>query len=339
MSLAIEGDLRLDGVFQIGTYLQFWAAAVFFLCYWRTSPKRWLSIFNDSQQSERRIRQKDQSSKCHSNYTFLRRPQRGDPKKCEESRLKYLHPDSTHEERERFLKACNGSLERASEKLGNFLEWKSRYSIPGAVEKETAIGDLETWRMASESAMRAQGYYSANPTELHLPRIARMYDLHGVPYRDLKGRRMIQIIPGQMDERIVSLKTYALTVALYIDRVLPRNSLEKVTVLIDARGGNGWRNLNAVQLMPFIKHTSHLLLQLFPERLAHAQVYPVPHALSWIWTAVSACIDPVTRQKISLLTGPATIVSPIPAEQMELYIGPDTVRHLEETRISEFINL
>jgi len=75
---------------------------------------------------------------------------------------------------------------------------------------------------------------------------------------------------------------------------------------------------------------------MFPERLGRAIVYPVPYTLSWIWTAAKCCIDPETRKKIVLLTGPARVASPPPTEQLLDYLEPEVEFLIEFERRSGF---
>jgi hypothetical protein len=151
------------------------------------------------------------------------------------------------------------------------------------------------------------------------------------------GYRIIHIAPGKLDDRLVALETYSLAIALYIDRKLHRDTHKLVTVMIDARGGVGWRNPHATELVPFIQHTSELLLSMFPERLGRAIVYPVPWCLSWIWTVVRCCLDPKTCGKIHLLGGPAKITSPPPREQLALFVSEDLSDRIEAERVSSFV--
>jgi hypothetical protein len=255
---------------------------------------------------------------------------------AKETLLAKAMPASTLEERRRFLSAKKGSMKHATNSLAKYLEWRAEHQLSKEAITTFLVSediDLQDWNIAAASAIKRLG---ENPSAV-LPQIARMHHMHAKPVCDRTGKRLVHILPGRMDEGVASLTAYALAVALYIDRKLDRNSSELVCVLIDARGGVGWRNLNAVQLMPFIKHTSKLLLELFPERLSKALVYPVPPALAWVWKIVRRCIDPLTRDKICLLTGPATIASLPPVKQMEAHLEPDTVEFLEQERVAAFL--
>ena len=140
-----------------------------------------------------------------------------------------------------------------------------------------------------------------------------------------------------MEDRLAAVKTYALTVALYVDKRLDRHSTERVTVVIDARGGHGWRNLNAAQLLPFIQHLSALMLALFPQRLHAAIVFPIPSRFYWVWRLVRRCLDERTEAKIQPLEGPSTIDSPPPMAQMAVLLGAENAAFLEDFRKAGFL--
>jgi CRAL/TRIO domain len=242
-------------------------------------------------------------------------------------------PHSTSEERTRFLVAKKGNVNQAAKCLSAYLEWRFAHQ---ALEEDLLAGssgdeDLDDWHIAAAAAIAR-----FEKVRVVLPRLIRTHHIEGQGLCDRDGCRLFHIIPGMMDERLVSLTTYSLAISLYIDRKLKRDSMERVTVLIDVRGGEGWRNLNVAQLLPFIQHTSMLLLSMFPERLYRSLVYPLPPAFGWIWQVVRRYIDPLTREKICLLTGPALIASPVPSDQMTKYLSESVVEHLEKERIASF---
>jgi len=252
------------------------------------------------------------------------------------SELEKKFPQSTAEERERFLVAKKGNAEVAAKYLQAYLEWRFIHeSVREKLDELVSTGDSDhdDWNIAAAIAMKERNENQSAP----LTRVARTHSIGDREICDVDGRRIIHITPGLMDDRLASLTTYALSIALYIDRKLERHSLERVTVLIDARGGQGWRNNHAVHLLPFIQHISKLLLSMFPERLSRSLVYPLPPAFGWIWNVAQRWIDPLTRDKICLLTGPATIASPPPSEQMAEYLGKDVVEILEKHRVAAFL--
>jgi hypothetical protein len=259
----------------------------------------------------------------------------------EDSQLEQLVPEATVAERLRFLVAKKGNVEAAAKALKAYLQWRNdhqhtqKQGEPALLELElyTDDNDWNDWNIAAAAACKARKETCRTP----LPRIARLHKIEGSDIRDRRGYRALHIIPGQMDDRLVSLTTYATAVALYIDRKLARESPDRVSVLIDVRGGVGWRNTHVSKLLPFIQTTTKLLLTMFPERLQRAVVYPLPPAFGWIWSVSKRCIDPLTADKICLLTGPATIESPPPVSQMVEYLDESIVALLEKERIAAFL--
>jgi hypothetical protein len=273
-------------------------------------------------------------------------------------------PASTAAERRRFLAAEDGSVDRAKDRLSTYVAWttkhrqiqsdigaydrwtcaerRKRFGGDGSASAEDAADGYD-WYLACAAAAAARKE-PASPTRLRLPRVARTFSGEpsaadgGGACRCQDGHRVIRIAPGRMDDRLVALETYSLAIALYIDRKLRRDSRELITVVIDARGGIGWPNPHAAQLVPFIQHTSELLLSLFPERLGRAIVYPVPWCLSWIWTVVRCCFDPKTCGKIHLLGGPARVASPPPHEQLARFLSEDLSNRIEAERVSSFLD-
>jgi hypothetical protein len=256
----------------------------------------------------------------------------------EDFQLEELVPEATAAERLRFLVAKKGNVRIAAKALQAYLQWRSDHQHTGEsalldMELYTDDHDWNDWNIASAAACKAGKETCRTP----LPRIARLHQIEGNDIRDRRGFRALHIIPGQMDDGLVSLTTYATAVALYIDRKLARESPDRVSVLIDVRGGVGWRNTHVSKLLPFIQTTTKLLVTMFPERLQQAVVYPLPPAFGWIWSVSKRCMDPLTADKICLLTGPATIVSPPPVAQMIEYLDERIVALLEKSRVAAFV--
>jgi hypothetical protein len=265
----------------------------------------------------------------------------------EDFQLERQVPEATSAERLRFLVAKRGHVGTAAKNLKAYLKWRTDHQhtekdgegdptlleLEPCTETDTDDGDANDWNMAAAAACKARKETCLTA----LPRIARLHQVKGDDIRDLEGHRVLHIIPGQMDDRLVKLQTYATAVALYIDRKLAPESSERVSVVIDVRGGKGWRNLHASKLLPFIQTTTTLLLTMFPERLERAVVYPLPPAFGWIWSISKRCIDPLTANKICILTGPATIISPPPTPQMVEYMDESIVALLEQKRVAAFV--
>lgn len=248
-------------------------------------------------------------------------------------------PSSTAAERKRFLVAREGNLKGATNTLQHFLAWHQKHvkvaQEHGLKRLVTEDEDLDIWNEACQIALKASG----EATSLALPRVIRTHrGEKGKTVADLSGHRLFQIIPAQMDVSIASGSTYALAVAIYLNNSLDREGEEKIVVCMDVRAGRGWPNTHVMRLIPFMQQTTTLLLSLFPERLHRCYVYPVPPSFLWIWNAISKVVDPLTRDKICLMTGPNRIESPPPFEQMYQHLPKSAAHHLEDTRLASFTN-
>ena len=252
------------------------------------------------------------SSSCASYHDATQLPQEShlyliqDSDQLEE--LAWRVPESTVEERRRFLRAKNGDVARAQRALTTYMEWRQRHLElddkirihPKSEECHYVPAedrDLKDWNSAASLALvsveadklsQCNGHdastFYKSLAKIRLPRIARTFDLPSAMVADSEsvssmtsassfcivnndseqdtadraaetsccrcreGYRIVYVSPGKLEDRIpieegapdgttVSLETYALAIALYLDRILDRNSLERVTVMIDARGG------------------------------------------------------------------------------------------------------
>ena len=268
-------------------------------------------------------------------------------------------PESKAAERARFLNARNGDVQAACAMLKRYLDWRAQYytiedeknlsrGIGKAAEDEKNLsrGIFEAaeedpdWsqacRMASSLSSSTMPLRTIPPCILFMPEkkstdIADSQDA----LRTLDGKRVLQHLPARIDLSDADADVYATALALYIDRCVPRDSMEKICVVIDTRPGKGWRNIPAHKLVPFIKHAARLLNDLHPERLARCILFPVPSVAKFLWNAVKPWLDPGTANKICILSGSANIKSPIPKD-MELYLQKDVVEWMERKRLSTF---
>ena len=245
-------------------------------------------------------------------------------------------PDATAMERQRFLTARGGSLSGAKRSLAHYVQWVHKleetarqYSIQRAT---TGNRDVDIWNEACAIALKARH----EPLETTLPQVIRTHRIEGSDVTDLQGYRIFHIIPAQMDDKLATTSTYSLATAVYINLHLDREEGERVTVCMDVRAGRGWPNIHALRLIPFMQQTTTLLLRLFPERLHRCILYPVPSSFLWVWGMVSKVIDPLTKDKICLLSGPNKIVAPPPFDQMYEYMEESVAKLLEDSRIAAF---
>lgn len=256
-------------------------------------------------------------------------------------------PEATECERERFLHAREGNVVAAATLLRNYLIWHLKHheiaQANNIIPRDDSTlstcpsddKDLDVWTNACAVAMLSAGEKTDG---IILPRVIRTYKIEGKDVTDIDGRRIIHIVPAKMDLALAASSTYALATALYLNMQMDRDGMERITVCMDVRAGRGWPNVHAMRLIPFMQQTTTLLLSLFPERLHRCVLYPVPSSFLWVWKAVSTVVDPLTRDKICLLTGVNKIESPPPFDQMYEYMEKEVAHLLEDCRIATFIN-
>ena len=247
-------------------------------------------------------------------------------------------PDATPMERRRFLTARQGDVPGAIKTLSCYLDWLTEHddiTREHKIEvKATGDKDVDVWAESCAVAMMA--CEKKKDSSNLLPRVIRTHQIDGVDATDKSGQRIFHIIPAQMDDQLASTYTYALATALYINKHLDREGLERITVCMDVRAGRGWPNIHAMRLVPFMKQTTTLLLSLFPERLHKCVIYPVPSTFLWIWNLIAKVIDPLTKDKICLLSGVNKIEAAPPLDQMSEHLGEKVALLLEASRVAAF---
>ena len=197
--------------------------------------------------------------------------------------LEDLQPESTLAERRRFLKARKGVIKAASAQLGSYLAWRSQNKIDEFFPS-TFTTDKEDWALAARGALEIANTSRKSPDrEKMLPRIVSVYGGNDGLVLCKNGARIVHVLPSQLDTSIAPATTYALALAMYLDRKLDRDHTEKVTVVIDIRSGKGWPNPSSVSLVPFIKLVVGSLNSYFPERLSRCILFPLPMAATVIF--------------------------------------------------------
>ena len=249
--------------------------------------------------------------------------------------LKEQIPEATEEECQRFVAV--GSIETAIDQLKNYVAWHNKHESIAeelGIPTKASPGDVDVdyWNAACRIAIHTKGEkYSGN-----LPQVISVYAREGKDILDMDGKRIFHIMPCKMDKKLVTLSTYALATALYLDRRLARDSLERITVCLDVRAGEGLPNLHAAKQVKFMKETSQLLMNLFPERLNKALVYPIPSSFYWVWKMVRTVLDPETRRKVCPLNGPCKIEAAPPRKHMIEHMSEQVADVLEDERIRCF---
>jgi hypothetical protein len=141
---------------------------------------------------------------------------------------------ATDAEWKRFLDARQGDVEAAREMLTAHLTWRQ-----------------ETLPLAPGA-----------PSLAGIP--AYLSVLEHVRSRD--GCRVLLVHGAMYDASAGSNEQYALAVAALIEAALDRRSDEKVVVLVDARGGDGWANPRPWSIVPWVRTLSSTLSDKYPRR-------------------------------------------------------------------------
>lgn len=259
-------------------------------------------------------------------------------------------PKSTKAERTRFLRARKGDVQAACVMLKNYLDWRAQFEKGKHADQGLNTNESDTseedpiWSKAYILASSILPSSSLSSSGLILPCIVFFPDAdRSTGYapeslRTVKGKRVLQHLPARIDLAVADAEVYATALALYIDLLVPRDSTEKICVVIDARPGRGWSNIPAPMLVPFIKHAAHLLNELHPERLDSCILFPVPYVFKFLWNAVNQFLDPATANKVCLLSGSASMNSPVP-DDMELHLQREVIAWMEWKRLSTFASV
>jgi hypothetical protein len=249
--------------------------------------------------------------------------------------LEQLQPESSHAERRRFLKARKHCVKAASAQLGQYLEWRDTNRIDQFFPS-TFTTDEDDWASAARGAMEISNTSGKHVHGKLLPRVISVFEDDQTDIVVCKnGARVVNVLPGMLDSSLASNSTYALAVAMYLDRKLDRSFTEKVTVVIDIRSGTGWCNPSSVSIVPFIKLVVGLLNTYFPERLSRCILYPLPYTATLLFNKAKDYLDPDTAAKIQVCSGAGSTASPVPEKAFE-FIGDQAMDHMEARRRSFF---
>jgi len=183
-----------------------------------------------------------------------------------------------------------------------------RSSFPGAEEVE-----LERFAAARSSAEEAKALYEryhrwrageGSPSSLEA-RASAVVDRGFVTAVAVSEERALVLVEGARYDLSIDADAYVALICSELDAVLSASSRRRLVVLLDVRGGKGWPNPPAWNLVPFVRKCNALIPNVYPERLETILVYPLPTFLRYIGNMVLALLDPVTRAKVVLL-GAAT---------------------------------
>ena len=87
---------------------------------------------------------------------------------------------------------------------------------------------------------------------------------------------ILHFIPARIDLKLATFNTYKLVQGLYLDHKLDGNTFGYTTILMDVDGGEGWPNLPAHSIIPFMNSTTFLLQQYYTEQLDELFLYTIP---------------------------------------------------------------
>ena len=257
-------------------------------------------------------------------------------------------PNSTHAERQRFLAYSKGDTKAAIEKLQKYLEWREQH-FNDDLNQQLEDPWIYAAQLAIQSAAAKGGNGKTNPdtalmngktndTSLELPCPIFMHEdtqQSSSTNNSVTTKRYLQHLPARIDTKLAKTSVYAIALAIYVDYILDRNSIEKITLIIDVRSGHGWANIKAIHLVPFIQSTVRLLCDLHPMRLHRCIIFPVPQFTKGLWKAVKPFLEKETAMKVCLVSGPAGRDDSVPTK-LNQYLDDELITKLEERRKSCF---
>ena len=265
-------------------------------------------------------------------------------------------PASTEAECQRFLKARRGNLQTASEKLGEYMEWRLRCRLDYqdyVNDHPTNQTDAQDWNYAAKLALELEKQPNHNrhsykkqapnkiPKATTLPQIVTVYYLdetNQTPCHTKDDTLILHVLPAQVNKKIATPETYALAMAIYLDRKFDRySSSDLASVFIDVRPGRGWENPPAYTMMPFITHVSKLLHQYFPERLHQCIIYPLPKAAIWIWDMAKRFLDKSVVDAVLLIGGSDALTAAAPIVKLSRFLDEEIIGRMEQRRYDFFV--
>ena len=130
------------------------------------------------------------------------------------------------------------------------------------------------------------------------------------------GTLVMHCIGAMCDLSLGTREEYVMDLAAAIDAALDRAGDEQVTVLLDTRGGQGWKNPPAPKMVGLGRLAGSTLSANFPERLSRVIVYPVPWPLGGLWTLIKPFLHARTAAKVVLLQGAGRATKETPDQSL-----------------------
>ena len=141
---------------------------------------------------------------------------------------------------------------------------------------------------------------------------------------------------ARLDANLASTEQWVNAIAALFDEKLNRASEEKITVVVDVRGGEGWANPSAPSLLSLVRGASTLLSDNFPERLQRLIIVPLPWIAVAVWSLAKAFLDPVTADKVVVINGAADRLAPLP-EETGTHLHAEALAVLHALRRAAFV--
>jgi hypothetical protein len=262
------------------------------------------------------------------------------PNELNTMKLYQALPESTQAERYRFLIDRDGDTNLAIIKLGNYLDWRRKHSY----DDVSSCHFDSSWTYATQLALRDDATTKNSNTELKLSNVDKLTRTVDTSIKlpctlftfEHEQKKYLLHLPARINTQLASTSVYALALAIYIDHTLDRSSMEKIILVIDVRAGQGWANINAINLIPFIQETVRLLCDLHPTRLEQCIIYPVPVIANIIWKAVKPFVGKDTVKKICLVSGSGAGMNDIVPEKVNKYLDSELLKQFETTRMDCF---
>lgn len=147
-------------------------------------------------------------------------------------------------------------------------------------------------------------------------------------------------VPLYKDDMTVA-QYHSLTIAVYMDSMLPRDSYERFTIMLDARHGEGanFGNPGVFQVMPIMKEAVKIMQAHFTERLSMFVMFPLPSVAMYCWNVIKLFIDQESLSRYVLIGSDGTnsqIYSDPPVKLKEI-LDEEAILRLEKRRRDMFI--
>lgn len=163
--------------------------------------------------------------------------------------------------------------------------------------------------------------------------------------RTANGSIVLHSLPAQIDMGY-DVDVYERMIICYLDSILGehdggKSNVQKVTVLLDVRPGQGWPNPPAVQMVGLIRHLADELNKRYPNRLEKLILYPIPKPVVLLY---NVAIKPLLwrhrqlKQAMELIPGMGVgMNSPPPFDSLSHFLPLRMLRCIEEHRLACFV--